>query len=328
MDFKNKIILAPMAGVTDYAFRKIAREHGADFCVSEMVSAKAMEFNDKKTGTLAEINEDDQPIGIQIFGHEPKCMAEAAYLLSRGLYEHTKSKLIPSTIDINMGCPVKKIVSSGDGSALMQNIDLAEEIIKECVKASAVPVTVKFRAGWDKNSINCVEFAKMAEGAGASAIAIHGRTRAQMYEPSANWEYIKNVKEAVKIPVIGNGDIYSADDALRMIEETGVDSVMIGRGALGNPFIFKEIKAKMKGEAYDEPTPRQRVETALCHTRLMIEDKGEKIAIPESRKHVSWYLKGLRGNAPVRVEINHATTYDELEKILNDYATDLAQERE
>lgn len=323
MDFKNKIILAPMAGVTDYAFRKIARAHGADFCVSEMVSAKAMEFNDKKTGTLAEINEDDQPIGVQIFGHEPKAMGNAAYLLSRGLYEHTKSKRIPTTIDINMGCPVKKIVSSGDGSALMQNIDLAEEIIKECVKASAVPVTVKFRAGWDKNSINCVEFAKMAEGAGASAIAIHGRTRAQMYEPSANWEYIKNVKEAVKIPVIGNGDIYSADDALRMIEETGVDSVMIGRGALGNPFIFEEIKAKMRGLEYIEPTPRQKVETALYHTRLMIEDKGEKIAIPESRKHVSWYLKGLCGNAPVRVEINHATTYDEIEKILKEYISTL-----
>ncbi len=323
MNFKNKIILAPMAGVTDYAFRKIAREYGADFCVSEMVSAKAMEFNDKKTGTLAEIHEDDQPIGIQIFGHEPKCMANATYLLSRGLYEHTKSKLIPTTIDINMGCPVKKIVSSGDGSALMQNIALAEEIIKECVKASAVPVTVKFRAGWDKSSINCQEFAKMAEGAGASAITIHGRTRAQMYEPSANWEYIKNVKEAVKIPVIGNGDIYSAEDAFRMLNETGVDSVMIGRGALGNPFIFEEIKAKMQGLEYTEPTPRQRVETALYHTRLMIEDKGEKIAIPESRKHVSWYLKGLRGNAPVRVKINHATTYDEIEKILKEYIKEL-----
>lgn len=323
MDFKNKIILAPMAGVTDYAFRKIAREYGADFCVSEMVSAKAMEFNDKKTGTLANIKEDDTPIGIQIFGHEPDTIANAAYLLSHGLYEHTESKIKPDTIDINMGCPVKKIVSAGDGSALMRDIKLSSEIIKACVKASCVPVTVKFRAGWDKDTINCVEFAKMAEGAGASAIAIHGRTRAQMYEPSANWEYIKNVKEAVKIPVIGNGDIYSADDAFRMMEETGVDSVMIGRGALGNPFIFEEIKAKMRGLEYTEPTPRERVETALYHTRLMIEDKGEKIAIPESRKHVSWYLKGLRGNAPVRVEINHAATYDEIEKILKEYINTL-----
>ena len=319
MDFKNKIILAPMAGVSDYAFRRIAREHGADFCVSEMVSAKAMEFNDKKTGTLAEVKAGDSPIAVQIFGHEPKSMANAAYLLSRGLYEHTKTDTPPDVIDINMGCPVKKIVSSGDGSSLMRDMKLASEIIKAVVQASSVPVTVKFRAGWDKESINCQEFAKMAEDSGASAVTIHARTRAQMYEPWANWEYIKNVKQAVKIHVIGNGDIYTAEDALRMYEETGCDSVMIGRGALGNPFIFEEIKTKISGKSYTPPTVFQKIDTALYQARLMIEDKGEKIAIPESRKHISWYLKGMVGNAPVRVAINHAESYEKIEKILEDY---------
>ena len=244
MDFKNKIILAPMAGVSDYAFRRIAREHGADFCVSEMVSAKAMEFNDKKTGTLAEVKAGDTPIAVQIFGHEPKSMANAAYLLSRGLYEHTKTDTPPDVIDINMGCPVKKIVSSGDGSSLMRDMKLSSEIIKAVVQASSVPVTVKFRAGWDKESINCQEFAKMAEASGASAVTIHARTRAQMYEPWANWEYIKNVKQAVKIPVIGMGGVSSAKDVIEMMM-AGATAVEVGAANLVNPYASRDIVADL-----------------------------------------------------------------------------------
>ncbi|MBQ7789178.1 MAG: tRNA dihydrouridine synthase DusB [Clostridia bacterium] len=319
MDFKNKIILAPMAGVTDYAFRKMARRYGADFCISEMVSAKAMSFNDKKTGTLAKIAQDDRPIGIQIFGHEPEVMARSAYELSRGIYEYAKTDTPPEIIDINMGCPVKKIVTSGDGSALLKEPKLCEEIIKACVKASSVPVSVKIRAGWDMDSINCVEIAKIAEASGASAITIHARTRSQMYEPSANWKYIEAVKNAVKIPVIGNGDIFEARDAIRMLNETGADSVMIGRGALGNPFIFEEIKALLENKSYTPPTIFEKIQVAMEQVRILISEKGEKIGIPESRKHISWYLKGLRGNAPIKVAINGATTYLEIEKILTDF---------
>ena len=317
MDFIKKIILAPMAGVTDYAFRKIARRFGASYCVSEMVSSKAIHFKDKKTATLAEIKDDDRPLGIQIFGSDPKIMAESAYLLSTATYEHRKNDNLPEVIDINMGCPVKKIVSSGDGSALLKNPALCGEIIKEVVNASRVPVTVKIRAGWDKNSINCTEIAKIAEQSGASAICIHGRTREQMYEPYANWDYIKAVKNAVSIPVIGNGDIFCADDAVRMIEETGVDSLMIGRGAMGNPFIFEEIKCYFDKKTYTPPTIFEKINVAMEHVISLIEEKGERLAICEARKHLSWYLKGEKGCASARAQINSATTLEELRQIIN-----------
>ena len=323
MNFKQNIILAPMAGVTDYPFRKIARQYGATYCVSEMVSSKAIHFKDKKTATLAEIKDDDMPLGIQIFGSDPKIMAESAYLLSSATYEHRLNDNIPQVIDINMGCPVKKIVNAGDGSALMKSPRLCGEIIKEVVKASLVPVTVKIRAGWDKNSINCTEIAKIAEQNGASAICIHGRTREQMYEPYANWEYIKAVKEAVSIPVIGNGDIFSAKDALRMIEETGVDSVMIGRGAMGNPFIFEEIKCYFDKKTYTPPTIFEKIKVAMEQVGYMIEEKGEAVAICEARKHLAWYLKGERGSAFTRGEINHAYTLEELNQIINNYISTL-----
>lgn len=319
MNFKQNVILAPMAGVTDYAFRKIARRFGASYCVSEMVSSKAIHFKDKKTAVLAEIKYDDRPLGIQIFGSDPKIMAESAYLLSTATYEHRKNDNLPEVIDINMGCPVKKIVCAGDGSALLKNPTLCGKIIKETVKASAVPVTVKIRAGWDESSINCTEIAKIAEANGASAICIHGRTREQMYEPYANWNYIKAVKDAVSIPVIGNGDIFTAADAKKMIEETGVDSVMIGRGAMGNPFIFEEIKCYFDQKPYTPPTIFERIQVAMEQVGYMIEEKGEHVAICEARKHLSWYLKGERGSASVRAQINHASTLEELQGIVNNY---------
>ena len=323
MDFKNNIILAPMAGVTDYAFRKIARRFGATYCVSEMVSSKAIHFKDKKTAVLAEIKDDDRPLGIQIFGSDPKTMAESAYLLSTATYEHRKNDNIPNVIDINMGCPVKKITTAGDGSALLRNPCLVGQIVKEVVKASAVPVTVKIRAGWDKDSVNCVEIAKIIEANGARAICIHGRTKEQMYEPSANWSYIKAVKDAVSIPVIGNGDIFTAQDAVRMIKETGVDSLMIGRGAMGNPFIFDEINHYFDNKPYTPPTIFEKMSVAMEQVLYMIEEKGEGVAICEARKHLSWYLKGERGSAEVRDKINRTQTLDELEELINSYLNSL-----
>ena len=326
MDFKNKIILAPMAGVTDYSFRKIAREQGADLCVTEMVSAKAIFYEDKKTATLIYTEQDDTPFSIQIFGHEPEIMKNAAYLLSRGLYNPEKIDTpsgiltpLPVAIDINMGCPVKKIVNSGDGSALMKNPKLCSEIISACVEGSSLPVTVKIRAGWDDKTINCVEIAKIAEASGASAICVHGRTREQMYEPYANWDYIKMVKDSVKIPVIANGDIFSGKDAKRILDHTGADSLMVGRGALGNPFIFGEIKAIFNKETYTPPTIFEKIEIAMKQVRSMVEKKGEYVAISESRKHLSWYLKGEKGCASIRNQINQANTLEEINHIINEY---------
>ncbi len=328
MDFKGKVILAPMAGITDYSFRKIARDYGADLCVSEMISAKAMHFKDEKTAILASIHSDDTPIGIQIFGHEPEIMAECAMQVSQNTYEYVKTTTLPSFIDINMGCPVKKIVNNNEGSALMKSPELCEKIISSCVKASSVPVTVKIRAGWDKSSINATEIAKIAEASGASAITIHGRTREQMYEPYADLEIIKRVKESVKIPVIGNGDIVNGISAKKMLEHTGVDSIMVGRGALGNPFVFEEIKAYLSGKSYTCPTILEKLAVARKHVRLMVRDKGEAVAICEARKHLAWYIKGLRGCTDIKVKINQAMTLDEIEQILTEYESRLVNGNE
>ena len=313
---KGKIFLAPMAGVTDYAFRSICREMGADGFVSEMVSAKAMHYKDEKTAKLARLRFGEEDTAIQIFGSEPDIMAEAAKMLSDNSYAHCVSDVTPCAIDINMGCPVKKIVSNREGSALMENPILVEKIVSAVKKSTHLPVTVKFRAGIDDNRMNCVEVAKAAESGGADALCVHARTRVQMYAPPVRWEYIRMVKEAVSVPVIGNGGIENASDAMRMYTETGCDAIMIGRGAEGNPFIFRSIKNRMEGKEDVPVPPHEIVETVLWQIKRMLSDKGEEIAILEARKHIAWYLKGFRGAPRIREAVNRLNTMDKLEELL------------
>ena len=323
MDFKNKIFLAPMAGITDYATRTLSRRFGADMCISEMISAKAVHFKDEKTAELAKIRNSDTPIGIQIFGHEPEIMAECTALITNSTYAYAKTDTSPDFIDINMGCPVKKIVNNGEGSALMKSPELCGKIVRACVDNTTLPVTVKIRAGWDKSSINATEVAKIVEANGASAITIHGRTKEQMYEPYADLEIIKAVKNAVKIPVIGNGDIIDGPSAKKMLEQTGVDSIMVGRGALGNPFIFNEIKSCLSGKSYTPPSVCEKLAIAREHVMLMVQDKGQESAILEARKHLAWYIKGLRGCTEVKVAINKATTLEQINEILTSFENSL-----
>lgn len=326
-ELKHGIMLAPMAGATDYAFRKVCREFGAEYLVSEMVCAKALCYEQKikksltatpsKTAPLAAIHDDELPMAIQIFGSEPEYMAEAARMIAENSYRGTTSKHIPCAIDINMGCPVPKIVSNGEGSALLKNPELAGKIVEAVVNAVDIPVTVKIRTGWDSNSINCVEMAKRLEASGASIICVHGRTREQQYAPFADWTHIARVKKAVKVPVIGNGDIFEASDALKMVKETGCDGVMIGRGALGNPWIFENVINLLEGREIREVSVNEVVDVALSHLSLMVESKGERAGIAESRKHLGWYMKGVRGAAELRNRINQAESLEELSAILH-----------
>ncbi len=310
LQLENPFFLAPMAGITDAPTRRLCKEQGAALTYSEMVSGKGLWYKDKNTGKLLQIYEDEKPMAIQIFGHEPDVMAFTARELDS--YEN-------ALLDINMGCPVPKIVKNGEGSALMKNPDLVYDIVSAVVKNSSKPVTAKIRAGWDENSLNAVEVAHAISAAGAAAVAVHGRTREQFYSGNADWSVIAKVKRAVDIPVIGNGDVVDAESALRMMDETGCDFVMVGRGALGNPWIFRELEAAWKGEpAPEKPTTEDKKQMMLRHFRDLMEMKGEYAAVREMRKHVGWYLKGVHGAASFRGAVNQITKADLLEEaILN-----------
>ena len=307
VEIKNNIFLAPMAGITDVTFRKICKSYGVGVTYSEMVSAKGLYYNDKKTASLMQTDETEDIVSIQIFGSDPKIMAEIAPRVE---------EMGVSFIDINMGCPTPKIVNNGDGSALMKNPQLAGEIVYNVSKAVSVPVTVKIRKGWQDDS--AVEMAKVLEEGGAAAITVHGRTKEQFYSGKADWDTIKNVKNAVKIPVIGNGDIWMAEDAKAMMDYTGCDGVMVGRGSEGNPFIFRQIKELFEqGEVTYFPSNNERIETAIKHTRMLVENKGELRGIKEARKHISWYIKGMKDSSQVRTEVFKTTTLAEIERLLN-----------
>jgi len=304
------VILAPMAGVTDLPYRLLCREMGCDFSYTEMVSAKGLWYGGEGSWSLLVSDPAEKPVGVQIFGREPEIMAETAKRIA-----DTEDVAL---IDINMGCPAHKITGNGEGSALMLQPLLAGRIIETVAKAVKLPVTVKFRKGYDDEHINAVEFARIAQESGASLVTVHGRTRKQMYSGRADWNIIREVKDALSIPVIGNGDIFSGADALLMRERTGCDGIMIARGAEGNPFIFPEVKAALRGLPYTPPGPVERIDMAMRHTRRMVEMKGER-AVIEMRKHLAWYVKGLRGAADFRVKINGAQSPDEALSLLQNY---------
>lgn len=307
LKIEGRAVLAPMAGVSDRAFREICVSFGAALVTGEMVSSKGLCYHDKKTVSLLTLSEEERPAGVQLFGDDPDCMAQSVEL---AMQYH------PDFIDINMGCPAPKITSNGCGSALMKNPELCERITRAVTKVSPVPVTVKIRKGWNAESVNAVEVARRCEAAGAAAIAIHGRTREQMYAPSADWDIIRQVKQAVKVPVIGNGDVVSPESAAQMLEQTGCDAVMVGRAAEGAPWIFQRINAWLDHSVQlPEPPVTTRMQVMLRHIRRMCELKGEGRAMREARHHASCYMRGLHGAPQLRRESGTLSTFEDAERL-------------
>ena len=308
LKLENNVFLAPMAGITDRPFRTLCHEMGSGLVYSEMVSAKGIYYNNENTKQLLDIGEEEMPAALQLFGSEPEIM---------GAMGKKIEGINAGIIDINMGCPVPKVVKNGEGSALMKTPELAGRIIKALVEMQKKPVTIKIRKGFDDTCINAVEMAQIAEENGASAVAVHGRTREQYYSGKADWDIIKKVKKAVSIPVIGNGDIFKPQDAADMLEYTGCDAVMIARGAQGNPWIFKRTIAYLEnGILLDEPTPQEKVSMALRHARMLIDYKGEFVGVRQMRAHKAWYIKGVQGASVIRDKINHCESYEEMAELL------------
>jgi len=314
----GRVVLAPMAGITDVVFRSICIEHGASCVYTEMVSANGLIYSNKQSQEILEISEAEHPVGAQVFGREPEVMRQAALLAAEAG---------PDFLDINMGCPVPKVIKNREGCALMLEPEKAQEVIRAVKDASPLPVTVKIRKGWDAQHQNAVEFALACQEAGVSAIAVHGRTRTQMYSGKADWDVITRVKDAVSVPVIGNGDVWRPEDVESMLERTGCDAVMVARGALGNPWIFENAGSLLSGQAYRTPGSGDRIDMALRHLHLAIARYGEKAGVPLMRKHTGWYLKGLPGSAQVKDRVNVAKDARAVEAILESFRQRLEESR-